>query len=498
MTESARPSLARRTTRVLRPDPSLVISMLFLPGQEIVGAGRSRSGGVLDRILALTDAEVEDLLATTLSSFGPRHRDLVAVLDARFELLAHRLSDPGDLSTERRRLVGAYFSQEYAFEAAALFNPSMVAHPDQTGLPEGSTRFVMSVRGVGEGHLSSVGFRTGTIDADDLVTFDDRSATTVHSTRIQATYSRAVFEHQSEERGGDQSSARLLLASLPAQFVRADLDLALSHLHAQQLTHETAATTSEVFERIAACNYTITFPADSAIDERVIMPGGPTESHGVEDLRLVRFTEPDGTVDYRGTYTAFDGARVVPQLLRTVDFRTFHVSQLGGPAAKDKGMALFPRRVAGHHLALSRWDREANSLAASDDAVGWDLLATIQAPGDAWELIQVGNCGSPLETPDGWLVLTHGVGPMREYGIGAILLDLDDPTHVLGRLSHPLLAPTTEERNGYVPNVIYSCGSLVHRGTLVLPYGASDSVIRIALVNLSDLLGELTGPPTDT
>ncbi len=472
------------------------MSTLFLPGQEIVGSRRSRSGGVLDRILALSDAEVGRQLAATLDSFGPRHRDLVTVLDERFTLVEHRLSDPGSLSLERRRLVGAYFSQEYAFEAAALFNPSMVAHPDQTGLPDGSTRFVMSVRGVGEGHISSIGFRTGTIDAQDVVAFDDLGTTTVHPARVPATYSRAVFAHQTAELGGDQSSARFVLELLPAQFVRADLDRALSRLREQRLTRVAVVATTETFERIAACNYAITFPADSAIHQRVIMPGGPTESHGLEDLRLVRFTDSDGTVDYRGTYTAFDGSHVVPQVLRTVDFRTFHISQLDGPAAKDKGMALFPRRVADRYLALSRWDREDNSLAASDDAVGWEPLTTIQSPQEAWELIQLGNCGPPLETDAGWLVLTHGVGPMREYGVGAILLDLDDPTRVLGRLSRPLLAPHADERDGYVPNVVYSCGSLVHQDTLVLPYGASDAVIRIALVDLGALLAELLVPPT--
>jgi predicted GH43/DUF377 family glycosyl hydrolase len=475
-----------------------VVSTLFLPGQEIVGSRRSRSEGVLDRILALSEAEVGRQLAATLDSFVSRHRDLVTLLDERFLLVEHRLSDPGSLSLERRRLVGAYFSQEYAFEAAALFNPSMVAHPDQTGLPDGSTRFVMSVRGVGEGHISSIGFRTGTIDAQDVVALDDLGTTTVHPARVPATYSRAVFAHQTAELGGDQSSARFLLESLPAQFVRTDLDLALSRLRDQRLTRVSAVATTETFERIAACNYAITFPADSAIHERVIMPGGPSESHGVEDLRLVRFTEPDGSVDYRGTYTAFDGSHVVPQLLRTVDFRTFHISQLDGPAAKDKGMALFPRRVADRYLALSRWDREDNSLAASDDAVGWDPLTTIQSPQEAWELIQLGNCGPPIETDAGWLVLTHGVGPMREYGMGAILLDLDDPTRVLGRLSRPLLAPRADERNGYVPNVVYSCGGLVHQDTLVLPYGASDAVIRIALVDLGALLAELLDPPTAT
>jgi len=496
VTASARPPLIRRAGHVLRPDPNRVVSKLFLPGQEFLNSERSRSAAVLDRVLALPETEVSRLLAATLASFGTRHRDLAATLESRFALVSHRLADPDALSPQRRQLVGAYFSQEYAIEAAALFNPSMVAHPDQDGLPPGTIRFVMSVRAVGEGHISSIEFRTGTIDKNDLITFDELSGATVLSQAIPTTYSRAVFAQQHVELGGDQSSARFVLEALPPLFVRADLDLALDQLREQRLTRSSASRTIERFEWIAACNYSITFPADSAISDRVILPTGPSESRGLEDVRLVRFTDSDGSVGYLGTYTAFDGGRVVPQLLRTSDFRTFHMSQLSGPAAKNKGMAVFPRPVDGQHLALSRWDREDNSLAVSKDLCNWVELATLQRPHEPWEIVQLGNCGSPLETPAGWLVLTHGVGPIRGYSIGAILLDLDDPRKVIGRLHQPLLTPAAAERNGYVPNVVYSCGGLLHGNTLVLPYGSSDVAIRIALINLDELLRRLQGTGT--
>ena len=496
MTAPARPALIRRTAHVLRPDPTRVISKLFLPGQEFLDTERSRSAAVLDRVLAIPEAEVGRLLTATLASFGTRHRDLEATLESHFALVAHRLADPDAVSPERRQLVGAYFSQEYAIEAAALFNPSMVAHPDQDGLPPGTIRFVMSVRAVGEGHISSIEFRTGTIDKNDVVIFDKLSGATVLSQAIPTTYSRAVFAQQHVELGGDQSSARFVLEALPPLFVRADLDLALDQLREQRLTRSFGSRTIEHFEWIAACNYSITFPADSAISDRVILPTGPSESHGLEDVRLVRFTDSDGSVGYLGTYTAFDGGRVVPQILRTSDFRTFHMSQLSGPAAKNKGMAVFPRPVDGQHLALSRWDREDNSLAVSKDLCNWVELATLQRPHEPWEIVQLGNCGSPLETPAGWLVLTHGVGPIRGYSIGAILLDLDDPRKVIGRLHQPLLTPAAAERNGYVPNVVYSCGGLLHGNTLVLPYGSSDVAIRIALINLDELLRRLQGTGT--
>jgi predicted GH43/DUF377 family glycosyl hydrolase len=488
MTNSA---LVRRTDVVLRPDPSRVIAKTFLPGQELLTLGQSRATDVLDRILDMAEDDVCRVLAATLESFGPRHRDLTATLESRFGLVEHRLDAPAAVSRERRLLIGAYFTQEYAVEAAALFNPSMVAHVSQAGLDAGSVRFVMSVRGVGEGHISSIGFRTGTIDASDNVVFDEMSPTTVLPHQVPTTYTKSVFAQQLVELGGDQSSADYVMAVLPPTFSRGHLDSALYRLNDQGLTRGSGASTVDQLEWIAACNYSTVFPVESSLQERVIFPGSPAETHGLEDVRLVRFTEPDGSVDYRGTYTAFDGSHVIPQSLRTKDFRTFHISQFSGSAAKDKGMALFPRRVGGQYLALSRWDRENNALAMSSDMQHWVELGTLQAPRRPWELVQLGNCGPPIETAAGWLVLTHGVGPMREYSIGAMLLDLQDPRIVLGQLREPLIRPVDPDRNGYVPNIVYSCGGMLHGDTLVLPYGCDDALIRVALIDVPALLAQL-------
>jgi predicted GH43/DUF377 family glycosyl hydrolase len=487
--------LVRRTAHVLRPDPARVVSKIFLPGQEMMASGLSRSAAVLERVLALTEAEVSRSLATAVNEFGSRHRNFTDTLEARFGMLAHRLPDATAVSAERRQLIGAYFSQEYAIEAAALFNPSMVAHPDQSGLAPGATRFVMSVRGVGEGHISSVEFRTGTITETDVLSFDDPGPCTVLPSVVPTTYAKTVFAHQHAELGGDQSSAAFVLDALPDFFTREDLDAALTRLRGQGLTRGSAARTAERFEWIAACNYSITFP-DSTLDERVIMPTGPSESHGLEDVRLVKFTDTDGGIDYRGTYTAFDGVRVVPKLVRTQDFRTFQMTQLSGPIAKNKGMAFFPRRIGGDYAALSRWDRESNTITRSTSIDHWEDSTTVQAPQHPWEIVQIGNCGPPLETSKGWLVLTHGVGPMRGYRIGALLLDLDDPRKVLARLEEPLLSPAPDERNGYVPNVVYSCGGLLHGDTLVLPYGCSDAAIRVALIDVPGLLAALRDSAT--
>jgi predicted GH43/DUF377 family glycosyl hydrolase len=481
----------RRTPHVLLPNPARVVAKIFLPGQELAASARSRSTAVLDRVLALSDDSVSESLAAAMASFGPRHHGLATTLESHFDLVAHRLDDPQSVSAERRQLIGAYFSMEYAIEAAALFNPSMAPHPDQSGLAPGATRFVMSVRAVGEGHHSSVEFRTGVIDAADVVTFDEPSQQTALARPVSTTYSRAVFEQQHAELGGNLSSADFILEALPPSFTRADLDLALAGLRDQRLTRGSAARAADRVEWIAACNYAIEFPADSALGDRVIVPRSPSESRGIEDVRLVRFTDDDGAIDYRGTYTAYDGARVVPQLIRTEDFRTFRLSQLSGPAAKNKGLALFPRRVGGELLALSRWDRESNALATSADLSHWEVAGELQAPEHPWEIVQIGNCGSPLETSAGWLVLTHGVGPMREYSIGALLLDLNDPRVVIGKLARPLLRPTPDERDGYVPNVVYSCGGLLHGDTLVLPYGCSDASIRVALIDVPALLAQL-------
>jgi predicted GH43/DUF377 family glycosyl hydrolase len=486
--------LVRRTQHGLRPDPTRTVTTLFLPGQEGMTPGTSRATSVLDRVLRLSEDQVERTLESMIASFGSRHQGITRVLDSRFELIAHRVDNPDAVSLARRRLIGAYFSQEYAVESAALFNPSILAHPDQSGLPAGTLRFIMSVRAVGEGHISSIEWRTGTLDANDHLILDEPARPLVLAQPIPTLYSRARFLRQlAESAEDDVASARYVLDRLPESFDRSQLDVAMAALAGQDLTRGPSSPALDQLEQLAAAQYTIRFPEGSSLDQRVIMPGGPAEARGLEDLRLVHLTELDGSTSYRGTYTAFDGTHVTPALLRTVDFLTFDSQQPTGVAAHNKGMALFPRPVAGRYLALSRWDRESTSLAESADLAHWDLVCTLQQPTQPWEIVQVGNCGSPIETAAGWLVLTHGVGPMRQYGIGAMLLDLADPSIVLGALDEPLLSPSEDEREGYVPNVVYSCGAMIHERTLVLPYGCSDSSVRFALVDIEGLLSYLRG-----
>ncbi len=484
--------LVTRTPLRLRPDPGRVITRLFVPGQELLANGESRAAAVIDRILALPDDEVAATLEATLESFGGRHRQLKEVLEHHYHLVAHRLNARIPLSSERRLLMGAYFTNEYSVEGAALFNPSMVLHPDQSDLGPGEERFVMSLRAVGEGHLSCIEFRTGVLGARSEVRFDDPGRFLVTGRHRPPVYERELFHGKLVELGDDGESTAFVLEALGERFTAPQLESALAALGDQVLTRAGARETIARIGTVAASNYGTEFPEDSALGERVLWPMGPTESHGMEDARFVRFVDEGGTATYYATYTAFDGVHVAPQLLETSDFRTFRITQLTGPAAKNKGMALFPRRVNGEYAALSRWDRESNAIVTSKDLRSWGEASTLQSPEQPWELLQMGNCGSPLETPEGWLVLTHGVGPMRMYSIGAILLDPDDPSRVLGRLPVPLMTPDETERNGYVPNVVYSCGGLLHRDDLVLPYGIGDAEIGVAIIPLRPLLDRLT------
>lgn len=416
----------------LRPDPSRVIAQLFVPGAELVAGRPLRAAGVAGRVLALDEDQVEQAMADVMARFGHRHPDLPAAFARHAERIAELVDAPVGRSDARSQLLGATFTQEVAVEAAALCNPSLVAHPDQAGAEAGGLRFVMSVRGIGEGHRSSVGFRTGHVAADGLVRLDEPSPFSVVGT-VDSVGSDDPAEH----------------------------------------------------------GYTTAFPATTDMSERVLWPATANESHGIEDARFVRFTDDDGSVTYFATYTAYDGVGITQQLLESADLTSFTSSPLAGPAAANKGLALFPRRVGGRFAALSRYDEETNAVAFSDDPRRWDEAVSYQLPRQAWETIQLGNCGAPIETDEGWLVLTHGVGPMRTYCIGAVLLDLDDPTRLIGRLAAPLLSPAADEQDGYVPNVVYSCGALRHAGTLVIPYGIADASIGIATVRLTDLLTAL-------
>jgi predicted GH43/DUF377 family glycosyl hydrolase len=484
--------LLQRTPHRLRPDASRTLGRLFVPGQETLIRGEPRVMAVIDRVLDLSEEDVETTLATTLARFSGQYRDLAGTLERHFQLVAHRLASNIRLGRSRRQLIGAYLTQEYALEAAALFNPSMVAHPDQAGCQPGEARFIMSLRAVGEGHLSSIEFRTGTI-GDSGIRLDPlgRFPDTGHA--LPVPHDRDLLRAKLADVVPEDDNARFLWDLLPSRFTTAELNIALAELRKQRLTRGDSAALARRVRHIAASSYAVEFDEHSALSERVLWPVGPAESHGMEDARFVRFTD-GGDVTYYATYTAFDGSQVAPHLLQTTDFKTFTVSPLSGPAARNKGMAIFPRRIAGRYAALSRWDRESNAIGYSADGHRWSEAITVQTPTRPWELIQLGNCGSPIETPTGWLVFTHGVGPMREYAIGAILLELEHPERLIAALPEPLLVADESERDGYVPNVVYSCGPMVHGNSVVLPYGCSDSSVRIAMVNLNLLLEQLTRP----
>ena len=494
MTRTGRTQCITRSDVVLAADPARVLARLFVPGHELSRDGRSRASGILTRILALPEDEVGATLERVCDRYLGRHRDLPAVLRANYERIAHRVPDDAELSAARRSLVGAWFTHEYSVEAAALFNPSAVVHPDQSGLSPGRLRFVLSLRAVGEGHLSSVEFRTGVVGPAAELRIDEPGPHVESGHALPTWYDRGAFAAALAGQDIDRESAAYVVARLSPRFRDDELEAALADLASERLTRPTAARTADLARRIAACSYEVEFPPATALAERVLWPQSPSESHGIEDARFVR-VEDDGV--YRATYTAFDGASITPQLIETADFRRFRISPLAGPAARNKGMALFPRRVDGCHVALSRWDRENNAVATSVDGVWWGDARTLQTPSRPWELLQLGNCGSPVETDAGWIVVTHGVGPMREYSIGALLLDLDDPSRVVGALRDPLLVAADDEREGYVPNVVYSCGSLRHGDQLLLPYGASDASVRFAFVDIPLLVERLTadGPP---
>ena len=479
-----------RTDIVMRGDPHRVLCRLFIPGEEELIRGTSRARELVARCMALTEEQVHETLERTLLDFSSRHRNLERHLQEHYAAVETLVEGTGTASPARRTLIGAYLTQEYAFESTAYFNPSLTIHPDQSGSQSGELRVIMSVRAVGEGHISSLVFRTGTLrpDGDILIDPPSRFAST-RATRFTALRSR-VLHQAATDAGIDSADLQFVLGMLPDTFTPEDL---ISRLNA--LPHPTPvedhALLTELLQSLSTSSYEVDFDPSTDLSERVLWPTSTDERRGIEDARFTRFTDERGSVLYRASYTGFDGTRVVSRILETEDFRIFTSMPLSGIAVRNKGVAFFPRLIEGTHMALSRWDRETNSIAYSSDGYHWDDYVTFHIATEPWELIHVGNCGPPLETDDGWLVLTHGAGPMRRYVIGAVLLDLQDPTKVIATYPGPLIAPQEDERNGYVPNVVYSCGGLIYRGTLVLPYGVSDCATRIARINVDALLGRM-------
>jgi predicted GH43/DUF377 family glycosyl hydrolase len=473
-----------RTGIVLKPDASRVLFRPFNP------PGDERPLRILARVLALPETEVVEMLAQVLTEFKTRHQRLLDYFLVRFEFVQRLLPTNQPLSEERKLLIGAYFTHEYSLEAAALFNPSIVPHPDQAGLPEGTLRFILSLRATGEGHISSITFRTGTIDGQGKIQVDTPSRYVTTPDHVPpVSYNKGIFWHQLQEMGLVDTVAETIIKTLRDSFTVEELSQEIQYLrrYAQHRNTEFDRTASRLLN-LAKSNYEVEYLPEQPLTERVIFPSAPSESNGIEDARFVRFVDNDSVVTYVATYTAYDGRVTIPQLLETNDFLRFRVCTLNGPEVQNKGMALFPRRIRGQYVMLSRQDAENLYLMYSDDLHFWHTKVPLLKPTYSWEFLQIGNCGSPIETEAGWLVISHGVGPMRKYSIGAFLLDLEDPSRVIGRLARPLLSPDETEREGYVPNVVYSCGSLVHAGHLILPYAMSDTASSFATVPLMDLL----------
>lgn len=474
------------------PDATRVISRLFVAGQEDYGASQSRAGLVIERVLGLSEEEVCRSLENVFKRFSHRHQDLVQDLESHARRVANRLHPDMSLSSERLQLIGALFTHEFSIEGAALTNPSIVPHPNQDGVEPGSLRFVMSVRGVGEGHRSSIGFRTGIVSKDGEITIDPVGDYPVIGTHWEPTLEQCNFRGPLEELQDLGENGRYILDQLGETFTGDDLNRVLFQFIHDRDSFKNVDNTVHHFRMIAERNYVVTFDPEKSFSERILWPVSYAEWRGMEDARFVLFEDDDKKKKYFATYTAFDGMGVSQQLLSTEDFLSFETHPLAGMAAKGKGMAIFPRKIGGVYAALSRADHESNWISYSDRLDYWSALSAIQLPSRPWELIQLGNSGSPIETEAGWLVITHAVGPMRTYHLSAMLLDLHDPTRVIGALNEPLLSPTDDERDGYVPNVVYSCGSLLHEGTLVLPYGIADHSIGVALVQCDELLEKLT------
>lgn len=410
----------------LRPDPSRVVVRPFQPAVEprnLNHVDKTRACRIVDRVLALDQAEVESLLKATLDNFDDRHHNLLATFERRAEEMECAFAWHAEFSNTQRQLIGGYFLHEYSYEAAALFNPSIIAHPDQSGLAQGCGRFILSLRAVGEGHISSLTFRSGIMDAEGVITIDPPAR----------------------------------LASVPEVTARVGdhLDLA--------------------------------FDPASDISERVIFPVTESQANGIEDARFVAF-ENGGKTTYYATYTAYSGQAIRSELLETEDFVSFRLAPLKGTAAHNKGMALFPRKIAGRYAMIGRHDNENLHLLYSDNLYKWDVGQEILRPEYPWEFVQIGNCGSPIELDEGWLLFTHGVGPVRHYSIGAVLLDKDDPSQVIGRSREPLIQPEAAEREGYVPNVVYTCGAIRLGDLIVLPYAISDTFSTFATVKTTALL----------
>jgi predicted GH43/DUF377 family glycosyl hydrolase len=478
----------KRTDILIKPNNARVLVRPF----EF--ADSQRAFRIVARVMSLADADVDRLVSDLFTEFHGRHQKARQFMLRRFEYAQQFLLTDAPVGESRQLLIGAYFTQEYALESAALFNPSMVWHPDQTMVPEGSKRFILSLRATGEGHVSSITFRSGVIDRDCKIVLDPTPRfVTTPDMEPTTQYEKGLFQRKLVELGFSNGFVDQVMALVDDSFTFGQLQSAVSTARRQQRVRAVEFdVVANAITALAKSNYAFTFSPEQSLAERAIFPYSPSQTNGIEDARFVQFHEDDGSVHYFATHTAFDGRVTLPELLETDDFLRFRINTLNGPEVRNKGLALFPRKINGYYAMLSRQDGENIYIMFSDMLHFWYTRQLLAKPTYPWEYVQLGNCGSPIETEAGWLVLTHGVGPMRKYSMGAFLLDLEDPTHVIGRLHEPLLAPNENEREGYVPNVVYSCGGVIHNGQLIIPYAMSDYASTFATVPVDQLLAQMT------
>jgi len=473
---------ATRLSKRLSSNPERVILQYFIPG------GTKRIQNVIDRVMLLNESEVSQHLVKVIHDFSSRHLNFKHKLMENYNRIENYITARESLTRERKLLLGAYFSKEYSIEAAALFNPSIVPHPDQSYLKPGMVRFVLSLRATGEGHISSIEFRSGIIDENGEIYFDEAS----RFCELPIKDNKKRFDKRIIIKALrlDSEDDRKILNTLPEFFSRDDIKEIMS----SSIYKESELTTGKFFDKVfkyVDSNYDIEFSESSSISERIMFPNSVNESNGMEDARFVKFTEDNGTNTYYATYTAYNGRSFGTQLIETKDFIKFNIHSLHGDAVQDKGMGLFPRKINGKYVITSRQGGENLQIMFSEDLFNWGKYEQLQIPIEPWEFVQLGNCGSPIETKYGWLLITHAVGYFRKYSIGAMLLDLENPSKVIGRLKMPLIEPIEDEREGYVPNVVYSCGSMLHNDELIIPYAMSDAYCGFAKASLTGLLLKL-------
>jgi predicted GH43/DUF377 family glycosyl hydrolase len=512
---------------IFSPDPTRVIARFLYMNDE-------RSADIIRKVLAMPEKEVNIAMSQLLRGYSRRHRNISRIFEKHFAKLAPIFNkievNEDDLSVSQKALIGSYFTMEYSIESAAFFNPSIVENPDQTETRSDEKRVIFSFRATGEGHISSIVFRSGILDKNNNLTIEPVGNMLAEADVIKRNvYDKKTFQkkldemqdqanvispviidkldkmqdkgnvispaivdkHDEMQDKGNVISSAFILDKLGDEFTYGELMKNLEIARKDTNLPDDHKKLINQMMWLASSHYEINFSIDSAISERVIFPISATEQRGIEDARFVKFTDDNDEVTYYATYTAYDGMAILPKLISTKDFYNFKILPINGEIAQNKGMALFPRKINGKYAMLCRIDGVNNYIAYSDSINIWREAKIIQQPKYPWELVQIGNAGSPIETEEGWLIITHAVGSMREYTLGASLYELENPEKEIGRLNNPLIVPNEVEREGYVPNVIYSCGSIIHNDDLIIPYAMSDHSSTYATVDLRELLDVL-------